>query len=280
MTSDLTLTQPLFDQEAGSFGAKPFTSAPLHDQPPSLYDVADLYDLIVPPGPCEAFYREEARRWGGPVLELACGTGRLTLPIADDGHDVVGLDASRAMLAAAARKGAEARVQARFVLGDMRDFDLGQRFGLVIISCNSLAHLTSRGDLRSCFAAVRRHLSPGGILAFDVVLPDPRLLAQPAGMARRLDLGPNPASAIEAEEIAHYDPVDQLRTSHWRIRQPDGQEQAMAPLVLRQFFPQEIPLLLETEGLELMAHHGDFARNPLEAWSLNQVCLARAAAET
>lgn len=241
----------------------------------SLYDLAELYDAIVQPGPCEAFYREEARRWGGPVLELACGTGRLTLPLAQDGHEVVGLDTSGAMLEAARGKAARAGLTAEFVLGDMRDFDLWRRFGLVVISCNSLAHLTDRGDLRACFGAVWRHLAPGGALAFDVVLPDPRILAQPEGVARRLDLGPNPASAIQAEEWAQYDAIRQVRVSHWSIRGADGEERAMAPLVLRQFFPQELPLLLEAEGLGLVERHGDFARNPMEAWSLNQVCVAR-----
>ncbi len=243
--------------------------------PLSLYDAADLYDAIVQPGPCEAFYREEARRWGGPVLELACGTGRLTLPLARDGHDVVGLDSSASMLTAARRKADQTGTEASFVQGDMRAFDLGRLFGVVIISCNSLAHLTDTGDLRACLAAVRRHLAPGGVLAFDVVLPDPRLLAQPQGMTRRLDLGPNPASAIEAEEQAQYDPVEQVRISQWRIRQSDGGEQVMAPLVLRQFFPNELPLLLEAEGLDLVARYGDFAGNPLGPWSLNQICLAR-----
>ncbi|MBB5692148.1 class I SAM-dependent DNA methyltransferase [Muricoccus pecuniae] len=258
---------PVLDRDGGGGGSAR----------PALYDMADLYDAIVPPGPCEAFYREEARRRGGPVLELACGTGRLTIPLAGDGHEVVGLDASRAMLAAASRKAAERGVAARFVLGDIRSFDLGMRFGLVIISCNSLAHLTRGEDLRACFAAVRRHLAPGGVLAFDVVRPDLSLLSRPEGEARRLDLGPNPASAIEAEEVAHYDPIEQVRISEWSIRRGDGARQVMAPLVLRQFFPQELPLLLEAGGLEPLARYGDFARNPLGPGSLNQILLARAA---
>jgi SAM-dependent methyltransferase len=70
----------------------------------ALYDEPALYDLVVTPGPCEAFYRELARRTDGPVLELACGTGRLTVPLARDGQEVVGLDASPAMLRAARAK--------------------------------------------------------------------------------------------------------------------------------------------------------------------------------
>jgi SAM-dependent methyltransferase len=244
---------------------------------PWLYDVADLYDAITPPGPCEPFYRDEAHRAGGPVLELACGTGRLTIPLAQDGHEVVGLDASPAMLAAARRKALEADVAATFLLGDMRDFDLGRSFGFVLVSCNSLSHLTEPEDLRACLTAIRRHLAPGGVLAFDVVLPDPRNLVPPEGGVRRLDLGPNPSSAIAAEERVAYDPVRQLRTACWRVRPPGRGWLELAPLVQRSFFPNELPLLLEAAGLEMTARFGDFARNPLAPWSLNQVCLARAA---
>ncbi|MBP0446442.1 class I SAM-dependent methyltransferase [Roseomonas sp. SSH11] len=270
MTPDHALSQPLLDRDAGSLGGHSSSLS-------SLYDEAELYDAIVQPGPCEGFYREEAARWGGPILELACGTGRLTLPLAAHGHEVVGLDNSRPMLAAAARKAADQGLPASFVLGDMREFDLGRRFGLIVISCNSLAHLHEPEDLRACLASVRRHLEPGGALAFDVVLPDPGLLAQPEGAPRRLDLGPNPSSAIQAEEVARYDPVAQVRVSHWHIRDRDGRERQMAPLALRQFFPREIPLLLEASGLELVERYGDFARNPLGRLSLNQICLARMA---
>ena len=87
----------------------------------------ELYDLAFGPGPCEPFYREEARRAAGPVLELACGTGRLTVPIARDGHEIVGLDASPTMLEAARSKAKQAGVRgATFVRADMRSFALGR----------------------------------------------------------------------------------------------------------------------------------------------------------
>jgi SAM-dependent methyltransferase len=255
---------------------KPLRAALLQNDPvPSLYSVAELYDAIVQPGPCEAFYREEARRTGGPILELACGTGRLTLPLARDGHEVVGLDASPEMLTAARRKARSQETAVTFLHGDMRSFELGRRFALVVISCNSLAHLTEAEDIRSCLVAIRRHLPSGGCLAFDVVRPDLRLLSRPEGEVRRLDLGPNPSSSIEAEEVASYDPLTQVRTAHWRVRRAGHPVQRMAPLVLRQFFPQELSLLLQVAGFELTARYGDFARNPLTADSLNQICLAR-----
>jgi SAM-dependent methyltransferase len=244
-------------------------------RPASLYDMADVYDAVVQPGPCEPHYRALAQQAGGPVLELACGTGRLTLPIARDGYEMVGLDTSPAMLASARRKAVGQGLHVTFVEGDMRDFDLGRRFALVILSCNSLSHLTEPEDLSMALAAIRRHLRPGGLFAFDVVLPDPRDLARCGAGPRRLDLGPNPGSAIEAEEEIEYDPVRQLRIGRWRIHSGPGGAMDFAPLVQRQFFPHEIPLLLAASGLELEVRHGDFAGNPLSAWSLNQICVAR-----
>ena len=241
--------------------------------PMSLYDVPAVYDRIMRPGPCEEFYDELARQTGGPVLDLACGTGRLTIPLAARGHAMVGLDASTTMLAQARVKAAERGVAVEFAEGDMRRFFLGRTFPLILITCNSLAHLMRHEDLRNCLTCASRHLPPGGTLAFDVVNPDVRALAhdEPA----RLDLGPNPSSAIAVEQWSSYDPVRQVRELRWRILETDTPANEIAPLMLRQFFPQEVPLLIESAGLELVARYGDFAGNPLSEHGLNQICLAR-----
>ena len=244
---------------------------------PGLYDLASFYDLVVQPGPCEAFYRAVAAETGGPVLELACGTGRLTIPLAGDGHEVVGLDASPAMLAAARTKADTVGDGLTFVEADMRAFDLGRRFALIVLSCNSLAHMTRTEDLRACLAAVRRHLAPGGLFAFDVVNPDIRALARPETEPVRLDIGPNPSSGIAVEEFAGYDAVEQVRVAYWRVVAPGTGVREIAPLRLRQIFPQELPLILDSAGLKLVDRYGDFDRNPLTGDSLNQICLARGA---
>ncbi len=241
----------------------------------SLYDDPILYDRMVRPGPCEEFYRDLARQTGGPILELACGTGRLTIPLAQDGHKVVGLDDSRAMLRATKAKADAEGVEITFLEGDMRSLDLGRRFPLVILCCNSLAHLTTNRDLKASLTCIARHLVPGGLFAFDIVNPDVRSLARPGAACVRLDVGPNPSSAIAVEEIASYDPVQQIRIAQWRVLEPGAAAHEVGPLCLRVFFPQEVPLLLEAAGLELAARYGDFAGNPLTGESLNQICLAR-----
>jgi SAM-dependent methyltransferase len=241
------------------------------EEPLTLYDVPLLYDRIVPPGPCEAFYRHLARRTGGPILELACGTGRLTIPLALDDHDVVGLDASPSMLRAARTKATAKRVKLELVQGDMCSFDLGRRFPLVIVSCNSLAHLTRNEEVIACLSEIARHLTPAGVLAFDVVNPNIRELAR--SDAPIVDLERNPSLAGSKELVA-YDPVQQVQVLRWHGRALAAEAPTIAPMRLRVFFPQEVPLLLALSGLKFAARYGDFDGNHFTGCSANQVCVA------
>jgi SAM-dependent methyltransferase len=236
-----------------------------------LYDAPALYDAMVPPGPCEAFYTRLAEETGGPILELACGTGRLSIPLARAGYSVTGLDLSPAMLRRATRKAERGGVAVQFVTGDMRNFVLGRRFPFVILSCNSLAHLLRLADAKACLACIRRHLEPDGIFAFDIVNPDL------AALARSVEDGHSAAPSSDGVASTHggYDPVRQVRTMNWRLSQVHGHPVQTTPMRLRQFFPQEVPLLLETCGFVLMERFGDFEGRPLARHSLNQVCITR-----
>jgi len=239
-----------------------------------LYDAPSLYDAMVPPGPCEAFYTRLARQAGGPILELACGTGRLSIPLARAGYSVTGLDLSPAMLRRAARKAERDGVRVEFLAGDMRDFDLGRRFPLIVLSCNSLAHLLTPAEAKACLARIRQHLEPDGIFAFDVVNPDLAALAGAGEDSRRTAVPADGSASVQA--CGGYDPVRQVRTLSWRLSAPTrGEPVQTRPMRLRQFFPQEVPLILETCGLALTERFGDFDGRPLTRQSLNQVCIAR-----
>jgi len=141
-------------------------------------DIPELYDLEH-----ESFDADIelllniAQAVGDPILELGCGSGRVLIPLADAGFTVVGLDASRPMLARAERAIAEAGVSDRVTLfeGDMRAADQapGGPFGLVIFSLNSLMHLTTPDDQRSALEAARRALDPRGQLVIDTMNPTP-----------------------------------------------------------------------------------------------------------
>lgn len=148
-----------------------------------FYADARLYDRLLPGGDqAVAFYRAEVGRQAGSVPELGSGTGRKLIPIASDGHPCTGLDLSPHMLAEARREAVERGVDVTWVPGDMRRFDLGHTFDLVLIAGNSLLHLHRAEDLVSCLRSVRRHLPPGGRFVFDVFSPSVRLLAEADGV--------------------------------------------------------------------------------------------------
>lgn len=119
---------------------------------------------------------------GGSILELGAGTGRVAIPLAEQGFAVTGLDIAPAMLAQAeakrARLPADVAGRLRFVRADLRSLALGQRFDAVIASFYTLAHLQPSVAWKQAFAGIARHLAPGGAVA--VHLPDPLMMDRPA----------------------------------------------------------------------------------------------------
>src|ERR1700733_3883830 len=116
-----------------------------------LYDDPELYDLLFPAA--EQFYLEETGKRDGRVLELGCGTGRLTVAIAQNGIDIVGADLSDSMLEAARRKARGAGVELPFIHADMRDLNLDGQFATILIPENPLLHLLTNEELKQCLAA-------------------------------------------------------------------------------------------------------------------------------
>lgn len=241
-----------------------------------LYDDAELYDLVAPPdADMEHFYIRAAGGPGRRVLELACGSGRLAIPLAESGAYVTGGDLSETMLARARQLAAERGVDARFVTLDMRDFALGERFDAIVIGANSLMHLHTHDDFTRAFSTIRKHLEPEGRLFFDVFVPSAKLLSLPAG--ERQPLGSFTHSrlgTVTVEETVEYDPVTQLSGAHWYWSTPTRPDFRHTSLELRLIYPQELPLLLSLGGLRLEERYGDFDRSPLAVQSWRQVCVA------
>lgn len=245
----------------------------------SLYDDAGLYDLVAPRDPdMERFYVETAGGPGRSVLELACGSGRITAPLAASGATVTGIDISPTMLERARAVLAGRGLRAELVETDIRALDLGRRFDTVVIAANSLLHLATQDDFACAFGAVCRHLAPGGRLAFDVFVPSLRLLSLPAGERNLVgEFSHSDLGTIRIEETIAYEPVSQVSRADWYWSTQDRRDFRHTLLVMRQIFPQELPLLLELGGLRLEARYGGFDRSELSGHSRRQVCIASAA---
>ncbi len=221
----------------------------------------------------ERFYLEEASQAGGRVLELGCGSGRLTVPIAQSGIEIVGVDLSRPMLEAARKKAEACSVSIEFVEADMRNFELSGEFAAILIPGNSLLHLLSIEDLTQCLGSVRRHLAPGGRLVFDISKWDGRALAEAIGQSVPVLTVNDPRGGeIAIEETTSYDPLLQVRRFAWYVSSA-GLPAREITYTLRVIFPQELTLLLQNAGFSLQARYGEFPRQPFDESSPRQVCV-------
>lgn len=242
----------------------------------TLYEWPELYDELLPAEPgCIQHYRRLAVDYGGPVLELACGTGQLTAAIGADGIEVVGIDLALPMLHAARRRLLAAGAKGQLVGADMRQFQLRRSFNLIFIARNSLLHLTSNEELTACFRLVRRHLAGGGAFAFDVFNPNPGLLARTSG--RRYEVLRRRTGSfgeIVVEETPAYDAATQVNRATWYVT-ADGREAGVFPLHLRSVFPQELSLLVRHCGFEMETRSGGYGGEPWSSSAMRQVVVCR-----
>lgn len=220
---------------------------------------------------------------GGAVLELGCGTGRITLALARAGFQVVAVDAEPTMLAglrarlARAPASVAARVEVR--AGDLRDFALRRRFPLVVAGFNVLEHLYTRVELAACLARVRAHLAPDGRFAFDVQLPDPGWLARDATRRWARTKFRHPVTGVPTWYSTNhdYDPVSQIAIIRIYYQPVDGGPETVVHLSQRKYFPAELEALLAHARYRLVERHGDFAGGPLGPISESQIVVCAAA---
>lgn len=229
-----------------------------------------------------AFYVSLARRAHGPVLEYGVGNGRIAIPMARHGVEVVGVDHSTAMLAdlraRLAREPGEVRKRVRAVRGDMRRARLGRRFGLVMATFNTVLHLYSRADVERFLARVREHLAPSGRFVADLSMPPLSDLARDPARAYHAPRFRHPTRGVVVKNREHfdYDPARQVLFVSMEFEPVDKPATAwMVPLAHRQFFPQEWEALLHYNGFAVERLDGDFQGGPLAKNSDVMVWTAR-----
>ena len=247
---------------------------------PDLYDLENADDPAFDLAFWESIVRELAPR---RMLELACGTGRLTLPLARLGvvEELVALDSSAPFLERLRSRLAGEPVTV--VEGPMQAPPVDGPFDLVAVPFNSLAYLTDRADRVACLRAVRSLLGDGGRFAFDVVAPRYDFLAESIGglPPLRVDADhPVPEAGVARflrSYTDRYDPATQtLRsTNRYEIFHEDGRvEHRIADLDWHIYFPDELELLLDAAGLSVVERYGDYARGSWDTASRRYLWLA------
>jgi SAM-dependent methyltransferase len=223
--------------------------------------IADLYDHVTlyRERADVTFFVDAARAAGGPVLELGCGTGRVLIPTARAGIDLVGLDASPHMLAVCRRnllrEPESVRSRVTIVEGDMRGFDIDRTFALATIPFRPFQHLLSVDDQLACLASIHRHLRDGGRLILDIFNPSLEFLVdfrvgEEFGREPEFTT-PDGRRVVRWQTFVSGDRFNQVNEHEliYHVRHPDGREERLVQrLTMRYLFRFEVEHLLVRAG--------------------------------
>lgn len=219
-------------------------------------DFANYYDDV-------RFFSELARRTGGPIMELMCGTGRVLLPLAEDGYDVTGVDLSDDMLNLAREKVAEAGLEQRVTLvqGDIRTGQLPGGFMLVFITANSFMHMESVDDQLAALATIRPTLRRDGLLVIDLFSPNPQEMLQNDGhlrLANTFELHGEQVLKFVATSTDIVEQTDHVTFLYETMDDAGRVTRRVLPLTLRWLYRFELEHLLARAGYELEAIFGSY----------------------
>src|SRR5882762_1625984 len=227
----------------------------------ALYDsfIADYYDESpVVKGRTQdvVFYREAAREFGDPVLELGCGTGRITMALF------------------------RSRERVHLIQGNMAGFDLGEKFRLIIIPFRPFQHLLEVHQQVNCLECVRKHLAPGGRLVLDVFQTDAERMHDPVHMRETLVTEYNTADGRQvkiSERVAAFHRAEQTNDVEmiFSVKHPGGREERLVfAWPLRYFFRYEVEHLLARCGFKVTAAYGNFDRTAIHDDSPEMIFVA------
>jgi SAM-dependent methyltransferase len=225
-----------------------------------------------------------AERCGSPLLELACGTGRVLLPLARAGYEITGLDVSPVMLEVAKAKVEAEQLsdRVRLVQSDMRDFSLDCRYNLVYVPLNSFMHLVTPEDHLTALLCIRQHLAPDGLLVIDMYNPDYEILLAGDGRVtlERTMNDPHTGVTVQLFNSRRVDTARQTQEVTFIIDEigPDGTvRRVLFPFTTRYFFHPEKALLLEKAGFVVEQVYGSYDLEPFGPDSEKMIFVARLA---
>ena len=220
---------------------------------------------------------------GGPVLEIGVGTGRIALPLAEKGLDIVGIDLNKPMLEVAEQKAREVAPLAgslRLIEADMRDFQLDQKFPVVTIPARTLLLATTEADQETTLCNAARHLEKDGTLAFNLFYPDPEMLADDPDEEFLLEVVEKPdGGRYVLTARNHFDTESQINNGVQIAEELDEKGDAISreelAVVVRYLYPEQVIELCDRVGLSVIEMWGDFEGSELDEESDEIVVLAR-----
>ena len=240
--------------------------------------IAELYDYVVPYRERQdvGFFVEAAKKSGGPVLELGCGTGRVLIPTAQAGVEITGLDLSPDMLEICRKnlkaEPQEVQARVRLVEGDMRRFELAQKFGLVTLPFRPFQHLTTVEEQLACLGCIHNALAEGGQMILDIFNPSLESLTRTnfgEEMSEEPEFSlPDGRKVIRRHMVTSRDVPNQVNYVEliYYVSHPDGQkERLVQAFPMRYLFRFEAEHLLARAGFEVEQLYSDYNKIPYGA---------------
>ncbi len=244
----------------------------------NIYDDPLLYDLenaIVDELP---ILLPLVQKTGGPILDLACGTGRTTLPMAAAGFEMIGVDASEPMVARAREKALEQGLAVAFHVQDCTRLDLPLTARMATMTGHAFQEFLTNAAQDALLRSVSRHLAPGGIFVFDTRFPSRDNLQKPEGEQPWQTVTDERGWTVAASVIWSYDAVTQIQDYIFIDRLSDGSgatEETRSLGRLRYTWPREVERLLDMHGFDLDTIYGEWDGATLAEDSYDMVVVAR-----
>ena len=242
-----------------------------------IYDDAAFYDVEFAGRDHDIpFYLRQAQLAGGPVLDVGCGTGRITLPLARAGIDMAGLDISRPMLDRAQQKAQAEGLQLAWLEQDCRAIQVEPVFALIFSATNAMQHLHDLDSVLAFLVTARQGLRPGGMLLLDVFNPDVAKLSRgPEARYLHKRFVDARGREIRVEVATHYEPLTQILA--FTLFYLHGADELRTKSVrMRCFFPEELLALCHMAGLEVVHRYGAYDESPFKGDSAKQILFCRA----
>lgn len=205
------------------------------------------------------------------ILELCCGTGRLTLPIAKEGYNICGVDYTSSMLEQAKVKAYEVGLELNFIEADIRALNLQEKFDLIFIPFNSIHHLYKNEDLFKALEGVENHLKEGGLFLLDCFNPNIQYMVQNEKEKQVVaEFTTIDGREVVIKQTMHYENATQINRIKWHYF-INGKFHSIQNLDMRLFFPQELDSYLKCAGFDIIHKFGGFGEEVFNDHSEKQI---------
>lgn len=215
------------------------------------------------------------KRENGNILELCCGTGRLTIPLALEGYNITGVDNNASMLCQAEEKANELKVSIRFIKSDIRTLDLPEVYDIIFIPFNSIHHLYTNQDFFDMLISVEKHLKDDGYFLFDCFNPNIHYIVHSEKEENIIaEYSTEDGREVVIKQTVTYENETQINRIKWHYF-INGKSDSIQDLDMRMFFPKELDAYLSLYGFKIINKFGGFEEEIFQNKSDKQIFICK-----